>query len=455
MAAAAHTTRSPTLENHMALTFSRHNIFSRLADSDKYFLVNVLTGNADILSPEKAQEIREGHYSDIEEFVAKGYLSEPSEEERLFRSRYADFIDRREKDETQIFFVPWYTCNFACDYCFQDGYDNAPGAPAADLLDAFFGYVSREFAGKRKYITIFGGEPLLPGEERRRLIGDLLERAKSIGVDTAFVSNGYSLAEYIPLLKQYRIREVQVTLDGLQAAHDQRRPLKGGMGTFKAIIEGIDRALAAGITINLRMVVDRENIKELPGLARLAIDRSWTKSPHFKTQLGRNYELHYCQTNQNRLLSRLEMWEIVYSQVKEHPEILDFHRPAFSMSKFLWENGELPPPLYDSCPGTKSEWAFDSTGRIFACTATVGKPGESIGTFFPAVTRKDDMIIQWEERDVTTIEQCTDCPVRLACGGGCASVAFNATGKIQSPDCRPIAGLLEMGLSLYFEKEST
>jgi uncharacterized protein len=438
----------------MALSFSKHNIFSRLADSENYFLVNLLTGNADILGPDKAQEIKEQRYTDLDEYVAKGYLSDPAEEEKLFRKRYADFIDNRDNDETQIFFVPWYACNFGCDYCFQDGYENAPGSPGEELLDAFFGYIRKEFAGKKKYITIFGGEPLLPGEERRRVIADLLDRARSLGVDTAFVSNGYALGEYIPLLRQHRIREVQVTLDGLQPTHDRRRPLAGGQGTFDTIVAGIDQALAAGITINLRMVVDRQNIGDLPGLARFAIARGWTKNPRFKTQLGRNYELHYCQAEQHRLLGRIEMWQIVYAQAKEHPEVLEFHRPAFSISKFLWENGELPPPLYDSCPGTKTEWAFDYAGRIYACTATVGKPGESLGTFFPDVTRKEDLIIQWEERDVTSIEECTMCPVRLACGGGCASVAFNATGKIQSPDCRPVTGLMEMGLSLYFEKES-
>jgi uncharacterized protein len=438
----------------MALTFSRHNIFSKLADSENSFLVNLLTGNADILSPEKAQEVKDRVFTDIDEYVAKGYLVEAAEEEKVFRKRYADFLDNREKDEIQIFFVPWYSCNFGCAYCYQDGYDNIPGGPTGDVLDAFFAYIGREFKGRRKYLTIFGGEPLLPGEERRRMITDLLDRAKALGLETAFVSNAYTLAEYIPVLQQYRIREVQVTLDGLETMHDKRRPLKGGGATFETIVQGIDLALAAGITINLRMVVDRENIHELTVLAQLAIARGWTKNPRFKTQLGRNYELHYCQAESNKLLSRLGMWEEVYAQVKEHPEILEFHRPAFSISKFLWENGELPPPLYDSCPGTKNEWAFDYTGHIYACTATVGKPGEALGTFYPSVTRQEEMILQWEERDVTSIEQCKSCPVRLACGGGCASVAYNSTGKIQSPDCRPVMDLMEMGLSLYFEKES-
>jgi uncharacterized protein len=235
--------------------------------------------------------------------------------------------------------------------------------------------------------------------------------------------------------------------------HNLRRPLKGGGATFDRIVAGIDGALARNLTVNLRVVVDRQNIQQLPAIAQFAIDRGWTAHPHFKTQLGRNYELHTCQTDQNRLLSRIEMFREIYALVQRHPEILEFHKPAFSISKFLFENGELPSPLYDSCPGTKTEWAFDYTGAIYSCTATVGKTQEALGTFYPSVTRKSKLIEQWEDRDVTSIAECRDCNLQLACGGGCASVAFNNKGQLHAPDCRPVKELLGMGIATYFKKE--
>jgi uncharacterized protein len=106
------------------MNFSKHNIFTRIADSDKYILLNVLTGNADILSAEKAHEITSQQYSNTDEYVAKGYLSDPEAETKRYRQRYADFIDTRDNEEIQIFFVPWYSCNFGCSYCYQEGYSN-------------------------------------------------------------------------------------------------------------------------------------------------------------------------------------------------------------------------------------------------------------------------------------------------------------------------------------------
>lgn len=435
------------------MKFSQHNIFSKIADSDDYFIVNLLSGNADILSKEKAQEIIEQRYTDVEEYVAKGYLTEEADETRLYRKRYADFIDGRDKDEIQLFFVPWYSCNFACGYCYQEGYENEHGEPGNEVVDSFFQYVQKEFAGRKKYITVFGGEPLLSGAKYKATIIRLLDRAKEAGLETAFVTNGYDLENYIDTLKEYSIREIQVTLDGPEQLHNIRRPLKGGGSTFERITAGIDKALAHNLTINLRVVIDRQNISSIPALAQFAIDKGWTKHPKFKTQFGRNYELHYCQTDRAKLLTRVEMFQELYTLIRAHPEILQFHKPAFSISKFLFENGELPSPLYDSCPGTKTEWAFDYTGSIYSCTATVGKKAEALGTFYPTVSKREKLIEQWQERDVTAIKECQSCNLRLACGGGCASVAFNKTGEILSPDCRPITELLEMGISAYFKRE--
>jgi uncharacterized protein len=133
----------------------------------------------------------------------------------------------------------------------------------------------------------------------------------------------------------------------------------------------------------------------------------------------------------------------------QYPHVLQFHKPAYSISKFLFENGELPAPLYDSCPGCKTEWAFDYTGRIFSCTATVGKTGEELGTFYPRVELNKEQIALWQQRDVLVIKACHACNIRLSCGGGCASVAYNREKNLHSPDCRPVKELLELGIALY------
>jgi uncharacterized protein len=438
------------------MIYSKHNIFSGITGSENFFIVNLLSGSADILNPDEGRMLQDflgGKEMSVEfrkNLTEQGYLVDEKEEQRLYRSKYLDFIDTREEDEVQLFFVPNYSCNFACTYCYQDEYIVQKQELTTGVIDAFFSYLHREFAGRKKYLTIFGGEPLLNSPKQKELIAYLLNLANESNLEVCFVTNGYSLVEYLGILQTANIREIQVTLDGIGHVHDVRRFLKGGGATFEKIVAGIDACLENKLPVNLRMVVDKENIDGLPEMAKFAIDKGWTRSEFFKTQLGRNYELHHCQGTSEKLFSRISLYEIIYEQTRQHPYILEFYKPAYSVSKFLFENGSLPDPLFDACPACKTEWAFDFTGQIFSCTATVGKASESLGTFYPEVSRHEEMINDWESRDVTAIAECSDCNRQLACGGGCGSVAKNRTGNICSTDCRPITELLGLGFSAYF-----
>ncbi len=431
------------------MKLSHYTIIRKIHDSDNYVMVNPLSRQADIIVPGEMEAIANGKF-DINILKQKGYVLDEQEEKSLFRNAYLEFLDRRDNSEVQIFFVPWYACNFACSYCYQAGYDNK-GLLTQEVIDAFFAYITTHIT-KPKYITLFGGEPLLDYPAARKLISHFIEKAKDHSLSLAIVTNGFTLGSYIDILKQASIREVQVTLDGTKDVHNARRFAKGNVPTFDAIVTGIDDALAQNIPINLRVVIDAENISDLPHLAQFAIDKGWTRNPLFKTQLGRNYELHYCQADNSKLLSRASLYEKIYKLIIQHPHILQFHKPAYSISKFLFEQGTIPQPLFDACPGCKTEWAFDYTGKIYPCTAMVGKQGEEVGTFYPNISLSTTAVEEWEKRDITSIHECQHCSLSLLCGGGCAAVAKNKHGNLLKPDCRPVDQLLSMGISLYFEK---
>jgi len=430
---------------------SKYNIVSKVKDSDNWFVVNSLSGQADILDKETFEQLKNDGIGNPE-LVENGYLVDPAQEKRLFREKYLKFLDDREKDEIQIFFVTNYSCNFDCSYCYQTGYEQLPVALSKEVTDAFFEYILNEFSGRKKYITLFGGEPFLNAPRHKENIEYIIRKATELNLEIAAVTNGYHLAEYMDILKAGKIREIQVTLDGTSEIHNQRRYLKGGDPTFDRIVQGVDLLLQNNIPVNLRMVVDKQNIGNLPNLAQFAIDKGWTSSPLFKTQLGRNYELHECQANQQKLYSRLELYQDLYDLLRKFPYISEFHKPAFSVSKFLFEHGELPAPLFDACTGTKTEWAFDFTGNVYACTATVGKKGESLGTFYPENRKNTEAVEEWQERDILSIPKCQTCNMSLICGGGCASMAKNYNGTLNSHDCRPVTELLELGIANYFNE---
>ena len=111
----------------------------------------------------------------INELAEKGYLIEKDEEDKLYRNKYLDFIDERDDEEIQLFFVPNYSCNFACSYCYQDEYAPSKGQLNDNIIDSFFSYIQTRFAGKRKYITVFGGEPLLNSPKQKEIISYVIK----------------------------------------------------------------------------------------------------------------------------------------------------------------------------------------------------------------------------------------------------------------------------------------
>ncbi len=432
------------------MQLSRYNIISEIPGSEDYVIANLLTGHADIVKPEELQQLKDGNQPASADFTRKGYLTDPEAEKQRFRLAHIDFLEQRDQEEVQVFFAPTYLCNFQCSYCYQAPYLNKPDKLSPEVTDAFFHYINTYLGDRRKYVTLFGGEPLLADKAYKDSIAGFVNTCQTNGLDLAVVTNGYLLDQYIDIFKDVSIREIQVTLDGPEEVHNRRRPHKGGRDSFARIAGSIDDCLDAGLPVNLRMVVDRENLHTLPDLARYAINRGWTDSPLFKTQLGRNYELHHCHSDGGELFSRLSLYKELYQMLQEHPEILDFHRPAFSIARFLSDNGRLPPPLFDACPACKGEWAMDYTGKIYGCTATVGKPGEELGSFYPVVSHHENKIEEWQRRDITTIEACRQCNIQLACGGGCGSLAKNNHGSIHQADCRPVDALLGMGVATYF-----
>lgn len=431
------------------MQLSKYNMLAPIEGSDESVIVNLLSGNADVLDANQARELATGSTLDDPELIEKGYLVDAAEEAGRYRRAYLDFIEDRDRDEMQLFYVPNYACNFNCSYCYQHSYESPKAGQQDEVMAAFFAYVDRSFVGRRKYVTLFGGEPLLPTEGSARALDGLIAGTLERHLNLAIVTNGYHLERYIDAIARGRIREIQVTLDGPQAIHDGRRHLASGQPTFDSIVKGVDAALARGLAVNLRTVIDRENLDAYVELAHFAIGKGWTQHPRFKTQIGRNYELHECQVERNKLYTRLELFKDIFKLARKHPELLRFHRPAFSISRYLFDQGKLPSPLFDACPATKTEWAFDYTGHIYSCTATVGKTSESLGTFYPEVHLDADKICEWEERDVLAIEQCRTCNLQLACGGGCGSVAKNRAGTVNAPDCRPISELLSLGVALY------
>jgi uncharacterized protein len=133
-------------------------------------------------------------------------------------------------------------------------------------------------AGSR--YRLFGGEPLTAAT--RDVVAYIVEQARRRGASLWAITNGVQLDRFAGLLGPDGLADLQVTLDGLPALHDRRRVGPGLRRTFDLIVDNVDRALAAGARVDVRINVDESNADQVPLLDDFFAERGWADDPRFR-----------------------------------------------------------------------------------------------------------------------------------------------------------------------------
>ncbi|RNB84549.1 GTP 3',8-cyclase MoaA [Brevibacillus fluminis] len=147
-------------------------------------------------------------------------------------------------------------CNFRCQYCMPADIfgPDYPFLPQHKLLS--FEEITRltkifTSLGVEK-IRITGGEPLM-----RKDLPELIAMIRQVdGVrDIAMTTNGSLLAKHAHALKAAGLDRVTVSLDSLD--RERFGNMNGRGYEVETIIQGIDAAAAAGLSVKINMVVQR------------------------------------------------------------------------------------------------------------------------------------------------------------------------------------------------------
>jgi len=443
---------------------AKNNIVVKLRDGHDYAIFNPLSGSFDVMDEQERLSLEtigsgaavDPEFSDY--LLERGYAYRSAEDEQTAIAEANDaFLKETADSQVQLMLIPTYGCNLACVYCYEHGVAAEHKVISKEAVDAFFDYARKNFSDRKikPYITLFGGEPLVNSPAQRAIIDYIIDRCAEEGYEVAAVTNGYDFVDFVDILKKARVKEMQFTLDGCRDIHDRRRATANGKGTFDKVIAGIGAAVEAGFPVNLRTVVDLENIEDLVNLAEFLDSKGWLDLPptRFKTQIGRNYELFSCYSKPQDLMSQVQLWAEYAKLSKLYPILAKFHRPDFYAIRHLVDTGELPIASFDTCPACKTEWVFDLNGEIYGCTASCGRQEYLLGTYYPEVRLNQERISRWQSRSVQTIDKCRDCKYDVICGGGCGVVAANKHNcDPLSPDCRPIQELSEIGINYYINE---
>ena len=168
------------------------------------------------------------------------------------------------------FFVQWHLterCNLHCRHCYQN--ISVPTMSSGEILQAIDGVIATLNSWVTDYniemspsFHFTGGEPVLHDG-----LLDILEHVGHQGCATALMSNGTLITGDIARqLRKAQVKEVQVSIEGMEAVHDSIR----GLGSFRRALGGIENLLANEVDTSINLTLSRLNIGEMGGLVGLA-----------------------------------------------------------------------------------------------------------------------------------------------------------------------------------------
>ncbi|RMH19960.1 MAG: radical SAM protein [Acidobacteria bacterium] len=386
----------------------------------------------------------------------RGYLTHlsPAEEETLFERLALKLHQRASARPPTYVFMPTYDCNLRCSYCFQDRMRTDPRfahllrtlRPA--MVDRIFAAVPRieaahgvdPAAGGSRSVGFFGGEPLLAAQ--RPIVEYVIERSRRLG-DVTFwaVTNATELEAYRDLLGPGALARLQVTLDGPPAEHDRRRVYADGSGSFARIARNLDLALERGAVVNVRLNVDRNNLHQLPAVARAILDRGWPRRRSFSVYAAPIHAAND-KTPRRTTLNSWQLDQALVAMRRDHPEMRVIGRPDEGIrirARQIFDRGaDVVPHFRPSFCGAHDQmYIFDPFGDVYACWERTGEPQIRIARITPEgeVELRHDVHRQWRSRSVASNPVCRRCRYALHCGGGCAILALGQRGEFHANYC--------------------
>lgn len=434
-----------------------------------YILFNTFTGAGDLVdisvveyleTVDKGERVPLINPEIVKKLIERGYLTTLNPKEELLRmKRVYDLLKHYQKLSPITGIIITYDCNAGCVYCFQRDLarerDTLTRAISFTQVDSISTYV-RELVQKepriKPQVFLYGGEPLMT--RNFEIVRYILEIFSQF--DFYIITNGIELADFIPLLKKFRVGRLQITIDGPKEVHDLRRPTMDGSSSFERVLEGVNLALKEKIPVYVRVNIDKRNIgnikefidsfgsniKDNVGLLKIG--------PALVMPSGGNPCHH------EELCTREEFNQFMLGLEKDLPiEHSAVAFPGKGILHTLIQRTDVRNtlPVFFICGATTlANLLFDPYGDVYTCFGAVGYEEHKTGSYDEAGIRFNENYHLWTNRSVFTIEECEGCRYALLCGGGCALQAHYKTGSIMKPDCPNYKEVFHTYLPYFWKK---
>lgn len=337
------------------------------------------------------------------------YNDDKAEEELELERLYLYQQRCNNKSILNLSILPTLRCNFNCSYCYESSRPNIKisSATKKNIIKLI------ESQEQIKTLTIqwYGGEPLLEFDEIVEITNNILNvgfiRKNGVEIVSDLTTNGYLLDEKkITKLNDLFIKTIQITLDGLEATHNKRRPHIKNKDSFKTIIDNLEKLvkIQPKIVVHLRVNVDGENKDEFPKLFYF-LNRKFGSNKNFHIYPGFVQDTSACNTGsgctldtENQLKFKLEMFHRYNINLGYYPFIRDNICMAQHVNSFV----------------------IDPKGNVFKCWLDIGKKDRIVSNINGKGMINGGVFIKYlVSCNPYYDSKCQKCRIFPICGGGC------------------------------------
>jgi len=357
-----------------------------------------------------------------------GFLREEGADE------VAEIRDRfwRARGETPVVITLTTTmeCNLGCYYCYEERSGASLSSADVPSIVAFARERVANRAARTLHVDWYGGEPLLNRPFVEAASQALQDMCSQAGVEYAasVITNGTEWPEDVEaFVARHRIRQVQVSFDGLQRNHDRRRRFRrpGAEGaadgrpasSFERAVALVDR-LVACVRVDLRFNIDRGNQDDLIPFVRFARARGWFDAAYpavFQPARLAAYSGASAFMRSSQL--SLEAFDALRASVRR--ELAGRARIEESEAP-----DGYPYPKTSVCAALADRSAVvGADGLVYRCGLQVGEAGRAVDTAGADRPGGSDAVGQdhawWRTFDPTRLPSCSACSFLPVCWGGC------------------------------------
>lgn len=382
------------------------------------------------LSPEAASQLLGDTMTKLEQLHAVRFLRERNER----RPQIGNAVDVSSNlclsAPKSVIWDLTYACNFWCKHCL-----NSSGKAEADELDTrqAIQLIDSLHESGIFYLSLTGGEPFL-----RPDFLTLLRRISDVAMHVDIATNGFSIPEEILNgMRELRVFDVQVSIDGIGEYHDRFR---GRIGAFSAACKTIERLLDSEISVSISTTVTAENISSLDAIIDFAFSsgcKSFKAIPFLPAGRGkRNKAKLQLLPAQHRLLSetllrkRKELWGkmSVGIDTTMHYLLEPVDTPRAGGQPFSSRMG---------CSAGNSTLHIGADGTAYPCPFLHDFPlGNLTQVPLLQIWHESALLDFFRGLQRKHIEgPCAECSLAsIVCNGGCRAAAYLEHGSLQAMD---------------------